>query len=177
MRLKSPAIRCCRFYRDGDVIIVSPTARVRRGDRVVVKTTGGEVMAKILKRQSATELELASFNPSHADARRRRRATSNGWRASSGPASRAMLSLVLDIRGGAGIIAPMIRALMLVVLGAASFAAVYYFATPGEQTTAIESAAALAPSSEAAAEAASAETAPADVAQSMTSSFGLAPSR
>ena len=31
-------VRCCRFYRDGDVIIVSPTARVRRGDRVVVKT-------------------------------------------------------------------------------------------------------------------------------------------
>ena len=40
---------------------------MRRGDRVVVKTTGGEVMAKMLKRQSATEMELASFNPSHAD--------------------------------------------------------------------------------------------------------------
>jgi phage repressor protein C with HTH and peptisase S24 domain len=53
------------LYRDGDVIIVSPTARVRRGDRVVVKTTGGEVMAKILKRQTGTEVELASFNPSH----------------------------------------------------------------------------------------------------------------
>jgi phage repressor protein C with HTH and peptisase S24 domain len=53
------------FYREGDVIIVSPTARVRRGDRVVVKTTGGEVMAKVLKRQSTAEMELASFNPSH----------------------------------------------------------------------------------------------------------------
>ena len=53
------------LYRDGDVVIVSPTARVRRGDRVVVKTTDGEVMAKILKKQSATELELASFNPAH----------------------------------------------------------------------------------------------------------------
>jgi phage repressor protein C with HTH and peptisase S24 domain len=53
------------FYREGDVIIVSPTARVRRGDRVVVKTTGGEVMAKVLKRQSGSEMELASFNPSH----------------------------------------------------------------------------------------------------------------
>jgi phage repressor protein C with HTH and peptisase S24 domain len=53
------------FYREGDVIIVSPTARVRRGDRVVVKTTGGEVMAKVLKRQSAAEVELASFNPTH----------------------------------------------------------------------------------------------------------------
>jgi len=54
------------LYRDGDIIVVSPSARVRRGDRVVVKTTGGEVMAKILRRQSATELELASFNPDHA---------------------------------------------------------------------------------------------------------------
>jgi len=53
------------LYRDGDIIIVSPSARVRRGDRVVVKTTGGEVMAKILKLQSGGELELASFNPEH----------------------------------------------------------------------------------------------------------------
>ena len=53
------------FYREGDVVIVSPTARVRRGNRVVVKTTGGEVMAKVLKRQNASEMELASFNPSH----------------------------------------------------------------------------------------------------------------
>jgi phage repressor protein C with HTH and peptisase S24 domain len=53
------------LYRDGDRIIVSPSARIRRGDRVVVKTNGGEVMAKILKRQSAAELELASFNPEH----------------------------------------------------------------------------------------------------------------
>jgi phage repressor protein C with HTH and peptisase S24 domain len=53
------------LYRDGDIVIVSPLTRVRRGDRVVVKTTGGEVMAKILKRQSAAELELASFNPEH----------------------------------------------------------------------------------------------------------------
>jgi phage repressor protein C with HTH and peptisase S24 domain len=54
------------LYRDGDIIIVSPSARVRRGDRVVVKTTGGEVMAKILRKQSDTELELASLNPEHA---------------------------------------------------------------------------------------------------------------
>ncbi len=54
------------LYRDGDIIIVSPSARVRRGDRVVVKTNAGEVMAKILKRQGASELELASFNPEHA---------------------------------------------------------------------------------------------------------------
>jgi phage repressor protein C with HTH and peptisase S24 domain len=53
------------LYRNGDIIIVSPAARIRRGDRVVVKTAGGEVMAKILKRQSSAGLELASFNPEH----------------------------------------------------------------------------------------------------------------
>ena len=53
------------LYRNGDIIIVSPAARIRRGDRVVVKTAGGEVMAKILKRQSSAELELGSFNPEH----------------------------------------------------------------------------------------------------------------
>ena len=31
-------------YRNGDVIIVSPGANVRKGDRVVVKTKDGEVM-------------------------------------------------------------------------------------------------------------------------------------
>ena len=33
-------------YRDGTVIIVSPAAPIRRGDRVVVKTRDGEVIAK-----------------------------------------------------------------------------------------------------------------------------------
>lgn len=55
------------LYRDGDTIIVSPTATVRRGDRVVVKTVEGEVLAKQLKRQTAKTVELASLNPEHAD--------------------------------------------------------------------------------------------------------------
>lgn len=54
-------------YRDGDILIVSPGAKVRRGDRVVVRTSGGEVMAKVLKRRTAAELQLASLNPAHAD--------------------------------------------------------------------------------------------------------------
>jgi phage repressor protein C with HTH and peptisase S24 domain len=53
------------LYRDGDIVIVSPSARIRRGDRVVVKTTDGEVMAKILERQSDAEVELGSLNPAH----------------------------------------------------------------------------------------------------------------
>jgi len=50
-------------YRDGDRIILSPAASVRRGDRVVVKTAQGEVMAKQLARQTAQRIELKSFNP------------------------------------------------------------------------------------------------------------------
>jgi len=54
-------------YRDGDVIVVSPGTPIRRGDRVVVKTSGGEVMVKELKRRTAKLLELQSINPAHAD--------------------------------------------------------------------------------------------------------------
>lgn len=54
------------LYRDRDVIIVSPTEQIRRGDRVVVRTTEGEVMAKVLHRQTAAMVELHSLNPEHA---------------------------------------------------------------------------------------------------------------
>ena len=54
-------------YRDGDTVIVSPASNVRRGDRVVVRTLKGEVMAKVLRRQSAKRIELASINPDYPD--------------------------------------------------------------------------------------------------------------
>lgn len=54
-------------YRDGDVVIVSPNSPVRRGDRVVVKTRDGEVLAKELKRRTAKTIELRSINPDHPD--------------------------------------------------------------------------------------------------------------
>lgn len=53
------------LYRDGDVLIVQPGAAVRRGDMVVVKTTSGEVMAKVLVRQTIQAVELLSLNPDH----------------------------------------------------------------------------------------------------------------
>ncbi len=53
------------LYREGDRIVVSPTEQVRRGDRVVVKTRDGEVMAKILARQSAKQIELHSLNAAY----------------------------------------------------------------------------------------------------------------
>lgn len=54
-------------YRNGDIIVVSRGAAVRRGDRVVVRTTKGEVMAKQLVRKTASKIELQSLNPDHAD--------------------------------------------------------------------------------------------------------------
>jgi phage repressor protein C with HTH and peptisase S24 domain len=54
-------------YRDGDVIVVSPATPIRRGDRVLVKTTAGELMLRELKRRTARALELQSLNAVHAD--------------------------------------------------------------------------------------------------------------
>ena len=54
-------------YRDGDIIIVSPASPIRRGDRVVVKTKDGEVMAKELKRRTAKTIELKSLNAEHGE--------------------------------------------------------------------------------------------------------------
>jgi phage repressor protein C with HTH and peptisase S24 domain len=50
-------------YREGDTIIISPTATIHKGDRVVVRTMDGQVMAKVLHKKSARKIELASFNP------------------------------------------------------------------------------------------------------------------
>ncbi|MGE0563783.1 MAG: helix-turn-helix transcriptional regulator [Pseudolabrys sp.] len=54
-------------YRDGDVIVVSPAAPIRRGDRVVVKTKRGEVMVKELRRKTTKSIELKSLNSEHQD--------------------------------------------------------------------------------------------------------------
>jgi phage repressor protein C with HTH and peptisase S24 domain len=54
-------------FRDGDMVVVSPVAPIRRGDRVVAKTLQGEVMAKQLARRSAKRIELKSLNPAHRD--------------------------------------------------------------------------------------------------------------
>ncbi|HSG94794.1 MAG TPA: helix-turn-helix transcriptional regulator [Afifellaceae bacterium] len=55
------------LYRDGDIIIVSPAEKIRKGDRIVVKTKDGEVMAKVLKRRTASQVELMSLNRDHDD--------------------------------------------------------------------------------------------------------------
>lgn len=53
------------MYRAGDVVIVQPGAAVRRGDRVVVRTRAGEVMAKVLGRKNDQTIELISLNAAH----------------------------------------------------------------------------------------------------------------
>jgi phage repressor protein C with HTH and peptisase S24 domain len=55
------------LYRHGDILVVQPEAPVRNGDRVVVKTADGEVMAKILRRRNERTIELVSLNPEHPD--------------------------------------------------------------------------------------------------------------
>jgi phage repressor protein C with HTH and peptisase S24 domain len=55
------------LYRDGDRVVVSPMASLRRGDRVVLKTQTGEVMAKQLVRMTAQRVELKSLNVEYED--------------------------------------------------------------------------------------------------------------
>lgn len=54
-------------FRAGDKVLVAPNETVRRGDRVVVKTRGGEVMAKELSRITEREVHLISVNPDYED--------------------------------------------------------------------------------------------------------------
>lgn len=51
--------------RAGDKVLVSPTETIRRGDRVVVKTLEGEVMAKELRLMNEVQIELTSLNPEY----------------------------------------------------------------------------------------------------------------
>ncbi|MCX7306214.1 MAG: helix-turn-helix transcriptional regulator [Hyphomicrobiales bacterium] len=53
------------LYRHGDTLVVQPNAPIRKGDRVVVKTISGEVMAKVLERRTSAVVELISLNPDH----------------------------------------------------------------------------------------------------------------
>ena len=48
-------------YRDGDILILSPTAQIRRGDRVVMRDEGRELLAGTLVRKTAQRLQLAPF--------------------------------------------------------------------------------------------------------------------
>jgi phage repressor protein C with HTH and peptisase S24 domain len=51
-------------YRDGDLLIVSPGASIRRHDRVVLKPVKGEIVVGLLLRRTAQRIELAPFGDS-----------------------------------------------------------------------------------------------------------------
>ncbi len=53
------------LYREGDILIVSPNAPTQNDDRVVIRTTDGKVMARLLVRRTTNTIELASLNPDH----------------------------------------------------------------------------------------------------------------
>ena len=55
------------LYREGDILLIDRGEQVRRGDRVVVRTREGEVMAKVLQRRTPNVVELRSINPEHED--------------------------------------------------------------------------------------------------------------
>jgi phage repressor protein C with HTH and peptisase S24 domain len=48
-------------YRDGDLLIVSPAANIRRHDRVLLKPAKGDLAAGLLLRRTAQRIELAPF--------------------------------------------------------------------------------------------------------------------
>ena len=48
-------------YRDGDLAIVSPTAGIRRRDRIILKTKAGAILAGTLLRRTAQRIEIAPF--------------------------------------------------------------------------------------------------------------------
>lgn len=55
------------LYRDGDLLIVSPTAGTRKGDRVVVRLAQGDVIAMELLRRTVRSTELRALTASRED--------------------------------------------------------------------------------------------------------------
>jgi phage repressor protein C with HTH and peptisase S24 domain len=55
------------LYRKGDIIVVSPAAPVRKGDRVVMKTKNGEVTAVELKRKAPKSVQVVALTPGRRD--------------------------------------------------------------------------------------------------------------
>ena len=53
--------RLLPIYRDGDLLVISPAAQVRRQDRVVLRGRSGDTDAGILLRRTAQRVELEPF--------------------------------------------------------------------------------------------------------------------
>ncbi|MBI3711183.1 MAG: helix-turn-helix transcriptional regulator [Proteobacteria bacterium] len=50
------------MYRDGDTLIVSPVAGLRRNDRAVVKTNAGDMLIRLFLRRGSRKVEVAAFD-------------------------------------------------------------------------------------------------------------------
>jgi phage repressor protein C with HTH and peptisase S24 domain len=48
-------------YRDGELLVVSPGANIRRHDRIMLKPAKGNVVAGLLLRRTAQRIELVPF--------------------------------------------------------------------------------------------------------------------
>lgn len=55
------------LYREGDVLVLSPTAAMREGDRVVTCLDGGGILAAELRRRTARAAELSGPLPGAPD--------------------------------------------------------------------------------------------------------------
>lgn len=55
------------LYRNGDVLVVCPSESIRKGDRIIVKTNEGEVLAKELIQKSTKKITLRSLNSAYED--------------------------------------------------------------------------------------------------------------
>lgn len=55
------------LYQEGDILIVEPGANIRKGDRIVFKTKSGELLAKILIRETTRQIEVYCGNPNGQD--------------------------------------------------------------------------------------------------------------
>ncbi len=50
-------------YREGDRLVISPASRPRRGDRVALRTTGGDIFIGTLGRETAQKVDIDLFTP------------------------------------------------------------------------------------------------------------------
>jgi phage repressor protein C with HTH and peptisase S24 domain len=55
------------LYRKGDIVIISPAASCRRGDRIAVRLRSGDVFIAEFKRKSPKSVDIVMLTPGHRD--------------------------------------------------------------------------------------------------------------
>ncbi|SDT93754.1 helix-turn-helix transcriptional regulator [Stappia sp. ES.058] len=49
------------LYRDGDIVVVSPAARIRKGDRVMLRLADGALLAHVFERRTSARIHVRSL--------------------------------------------------------------------------------------------------------------------